>query len=296
METRDPVLARIPEERVMSWRIATRHVSSYRYEHLVLDSYNEARMTPVASHRQAVLESHVSVRPTAPPLRYVDYWSTTVYAFDIHEPHDNLVVTGTSVVETAPAEPLDAAVGWDRIRQSDVQDRYAELLVPTNYVPLDAQLDELATEIAGDGSPSEVVDAVCGWVRSGMRYEPGTTQVSTSAVEAWRQGSGVCQDFAHLTLALLRQVGIPARYTSGYLHPRADGAIGDTVKGASHAWVEAWLGSWQAVDPTNGEPVGERHVTVARGRDYADVSPLHGLYHGGALLELDVTVELTRLA
>lgn len=280
----------------MSWRIATRHVSSYRYASIVVASYNEARMSPVASHRQAVLESHVSIRPTTPPLRYVDYWSTTVYAFDVHEPHENLVVTGSSVVETAPAEALDQEVGWEVVHRPDVQDRYSELLVPTTYAPLDPALSDLAHDIGRGGTPAEAVSAVSEWVRSSMRYEPGTTQVSTSAVEAWRQGSGVCQDFAHLTLVLLRQLGIPARYTSGYLHPQADAAIDDTVKGASHAWVEAWLGAWQPVDPTNGAAVGERHVTVARGRDYSDVAPLHGLYHGGALEDLEVTVELTRVA
>ncbi|MCU1494631.1 MAG: transglutaminase domain protein [Acidimicrobiaceae bacterium] len=280
----------------MSWRIATRHVSSYRYASTVFASYNEARMTPVASHRQSVLESHVSIRPTAPPLRYVDYWATTVYAFDVHEPHDNLVVTGSSVVETAGAEVLNEDAGWELVHRPDVQDRYSELLLPTPYAPLEPALRDLAHDVGTSETPAQAVASVSAWVRSAMRYEPGTTQVSTSAVEAWRQGSGVCQDFAHLTLVLLRELGIPARYTSGYLHPRVAAAIGETVKGASHAWVEAWLGSWQPVDPTNGEPVGERHVTVARGRDYADVAPLHGLYHGGALEDLEVTVELTRVA
>jgi len=280
----------------MSWRIATRHVSSYRYESTVFASYNEARMTPVASHRQVVLENHVSIRPTTPPLRYTDYWMTTVYAFDVHEPHDTLVVTGSSLVETAAAEELNGAISWDDVLAFDVQDRYSELLVPTTYAPRDPVLTDLARDFGHASTPARAVADVSTWVREAMRYEPGTTHVSTSALEAWRQGSGVCQDFAHLTLVLLRELGIPARYTSGYLHPQADARLGETVKGASHAWVEAWLGSWQPVDPTNGEPVGERHVTVARGRDYADVAPLHGLYHGGALEGLAVTVELTRVA
>ena len=280
----------------MSWRIATRHVSSYRYASPVTASYNEARMTPVSSHRQAVLESHVSVRPATPALRYVDYWSTTVHAFDVHEPHENLVVTGSSVVETAPAEPLDWDAGWDVVHDPSVQDRFAELLVPTGYAPLDDDLADHARALGGHDAPAAAVEETCSWIRAAMRYEPGTTHVSTSGLEAWRQGSGVCQDFAHLALVLLRHLGIPARYTSGYLHPMADAPIGETVNGASHAWVEAWLGRWQPVDPTNGDPVGERHVTVARGRDYSDVSPLHGLYHGGALESLEVTVELTRLA
>jgi transglutaminase-like putative cysteine protease len=91
-------------------------------------------------------------------------------------------------------------------------------------------------------------------------------------------------------------VGIPARYVSGYLYPNADGAVGDTVAGQSHAWVEWWCGDWVAFDPTNGGPAGLRHVTVARGRDYADVTPLKGVYHGAPSTGLGVTVEITRLA
>jgi transglutaminase-like putative cysteine protease len=200
------------------------------------------------------------------------------------------------VVETAPAEALDDSATWELVRRPDVADRYVELLVPTTYAPVDPSLRAIALEVTSDMTPAGAVHAVSAWVRLAMRYEPGTTHVATSAIEAWRQGSGVCQDFAHLTLVLLRELGIPARYTSGYLYPQADAAVGDTVIGASHAWVEAWLGAWQPVDPTNGEPVGERHVTVARGRDYSDVAPLHGLYHGGALEELEVVVELTRVA
>jgi transglutaminase-like putative cysteine protease len=110
----------------------------------------------------------------------------------------------------------------------------------------------------------------------------------------------VCQDFAHLTLAMLRAVGIPARYVSGYVHPSADAEIDVTVAGQSHAWLEAWLDGWRAVDPTSAQEVGVRHVLVARGRDYADVAPLRGLYHGGtsssgASQSVAVSVDITRV-
>ena len=108
-----------------------------------------------------------------------------------------------------------------------------------------------------------------------MRYTPGITTVQTTASEAWAQAAGVCQDFTHVTLSLLRAVGIPARYVSGYLYT-GSGEVGETVIGESHAWVEVWDGRWHGLDPTNGRVVGEGHVVVARGRDYADVSPLRG--------------------
>jgi transglutaminase-like putative cysteine protease len=128
-----------------------------------------------------------------------------------------------------------------------------------------------------------------------VAYRSGSTGVATSALQAWQQGSGVCQDIAHVTCALLRSVGLPAAYVSGYLHPRVDAEVGTASTGESHAWVEVWLGGWWAYDPTNRIPAGERHVVVGRGRDYGDVPPLKGLYSGGGSQRLGVSVEVTRL-
>lgn len=99
-----------------------------------------------------------------------------------------------------------------------------------------------------------------------------------------------------MTLAMLRSLGIPARYVSGYLHPKPEAAIGETVEGESHAWVEVWTGAWWGVDPTNATTITDRHVAVGVGRDYADVSPIKGIYTGSAASDLDVTVQITRLA
>lgn len=280
----------------MSWRIATEHRSTYRYGEPVVTSFNEARISPAASRGQRVIESHVAVDPVTPLFTYVDYWSTLVVAFDVGEPHSTLTVTGTSVVET-PSDPIESvALDWQDLRAEEVQDRFAELLLPTAYTEGDEALAAVAAELGGLAKPKDTLDAVGSWARGAMDYVAGSTVVSTSALQAWRQAAGVCQDFAHLTLAILRQTGIPARYVSGYLHPQADAAIGVPTAGQSHAWIEAWLGYWVAMDPTNAATVAERHVTVARGRDYADVAPFRGVYHGGALERLDVEVTLTRLA
>ena len=110
-------------------------------------------------------------------------------------------------------------------------------------------------------------------------------------------GRGVCQDFAHAAIAVLRCSGVPARYVSGYLHPKAEAAIGETVSGESHAWIEAWDGdTWVAHDPTNGRPAGRDHVLVATGRDYSDVAPVKGVIAGGGTSQMDAAVEITRLA
>lgn len=281
---------------MLSWRVSVRHRTAYRYGGEVRSSYNEARVTPLTTHGQLVIEASVQVSPPAPTFRYWDYWGTLVDAFDVHEPHSELAVTGASVVETATTEP-DADVGWDDLRRPEVVDEFAEFLTPTAYVPVVEELVDAAAPIAADApSPASVCERVVDWVRDRVQYEKGTTVVTTTAGEALGIGSGVCQDFAHITLGLLRAMGIPARYVSGYTFPSSRANVGMDVEGQSHAWVEAWTGDWYAFDPSHAVPVGERHVLVARGRDYADVPPLKGIYRGAPAEALDVTVELTRLA
>jgi transglutaminase-like putative cysteine protease len=163
-------------------------------------------------------------------------------------------------------------------------------------VPYDARIAEVAEQLKDGRSPLDATLEAIGWVRAALTYVPGTTGVHTSAVEAWEGGEGVCQDFAHLTLSVLRAMGLPARYCSGYVHPERDADLGATVEGQSHAWIEAWTGDWRALDPTAGKTTEEHHVLVARGRDYADVAPVKGIFHGGPTASLDVTVSLTRLA
>jgi transglutaminase-like putative cysteine protease len=287
-------------DRLMNWVLRVEHHSGYRYEGEVAASYNEARMTPMTTIRQVTMDSRIEVVPSVRPFRYIDYWATVVDAFDVHVPHTELSVVATSVVETSAA-PNRPDVSWAELGSEPVADRHAEFLVPTDYVPAEPQLAEVAGGLAAGRSPAEAVEAAAVWVGSHLTYTPGVTEVSTSAVEAFRVGHGVCQDYAHLTLALLRAMGVPGRYASGYLHPRKHARLGDTVTGESHAWVEAWVGDWWGFDPTNGIPAGECHVLVARGRDYADVPPLKGVYSArggeGALPEaVEVEVRTTRLA
>ncbi|MCV7385670.1 transglutaminase family protein [Mycolicibacter longobardus] len=282
----------------MSWRMRVVHSTGFAYNAPVTSSYNEARLTPHSDSRQNVIVNRVETVPATRTYRYIDYWGTAVTAFDLHAPHEELEVSGSSVVETEPdvypddAEPVD----WDDLTSEYVVDRFNELLTYTAYVPRNRSLAATARRLTKGMAPCEAVKAVCSWVHSEMQYVPGTTGVHTSAVDAWIEKKGVCQDYAHLTLVLLRSVGIPSRYVSGYLHPKADGEIGETVVGESHAWIEAWTGAWSGYDPTNDVPITERHVSVGLGRDYSDVTPLKGTYIGGEATDLDVVVEITRLA
>lgn len=281
----------------MSWRLRVRHTTGYRYDTEVRASYNEARLTPQTGPAQLTLESRVEISPPARQQRYWDYWGTQVTSFDLSTPHRELEVTAESVVETADAAPTPSGATWSLLRSEAVTDAHVEVLVPSARTVPGDDLVAVASATVEGLEPYDAARALLGLVHQQVAYRTGSTGVSTSAAEAWRQRSGVCQDIAHVSIALLRAVGIPARYVSGYLHPGGERApIGAPVRGESHAWVEVWLGDWWAFDPTNDSPVGERHVVVARGRDYADVPPLKGVYSGGGSQSLGVVVEVTRLS
>lgn len=279
----------------MGWVMRIEHTNGYRYESEVRSSYNEARMSTLTTARQSTLEATISVQPGCRPYRYSDYWATVVDAFDIHVPHSSLHVHATSVVSTTGAPALDASADWDALASDRVRDDWGEFLVPTEYVPLGDGVRDLVPDLVAGRDVAAAVEAASGWVSDHLTYRKGVTRVTTSATEVFTNREGVCQDYAHLTLALLRSMGVPARYVSGYLHPRADAQPGDATFGESHAWVEAWVGDWYGFDPTSGSPVGERHAVVAYGRDYADVPPLKGVYLGGRSEALEVSVGVTRL-
>jgi transglutaminase-like putative cysteine protease len=278
------------------WRLRIVHRTHVRYEGSARASYNEARMTPPTQHEQSVLETRVSTDIPAPMWTYSDYWGTLVSSFDIQAPHHELMIHAQATVETRPAAGSARPLPWSVLRERSASGRLLEFLTPTKRTAVDETLAATARQRTASADPLEAAAEIAGWVSDRVAYVPGATEVQTSAQEAWDQGKGVCQDIAHLTVALMREVGLPARYVSGYFHPQPEAQPGDEVAAESHAWVEYWVGEWVACDPTNRAQVGERHVTVAAGRDYADVSPLKGIYHGAPSSTMDVTVAVTRLA
>ncbi|BDB41633.1 MULTISPECIES: transglutaminase family protein [Mycobacterium] len=278
------------------WRMRVVHTTGYAYQSPVTASYNEARLTPRSNTRQNVVLNRVETIPATRSYRYIDYWGTAVTAFDLHAPHTELTVTSSSVVETECPELPEEKAGWDELKSMAVIDRFDEVLRPTAYTPTSKRVEAVGKRIMKNHDPQEAVVAAARWARSELDYLPGTTGVHSSGLDALEQGKGVCQDFAHLTLIVLRSMGIPGRYVSGYLHPKPKAAIGKTVEGRSHAWVQAWTGGWWNYDPTNDTDISEQYISVGVGRDYADVSPLKGIYSGMGATDLDVDVEITRLA
>ena len=273
--------------------LAIRHHTGFTYDGLAKASYNEARMTPRSLGTQRVQNSKITVRPSVPLSSHVDYFGTVVTAFDIQETHPQLEVEATSHVESWAAT-LETPLDWSALRSERLSDRFSEFLLPTHRTTLvGAVTDEIETwQKLSD--VHECVAAASDYIRGEVSYVPGATTVSATAQEAWDRRKGVCQDITHVTIGLLRAMGIPARYVSGYLYPATEPEVGDVVEGQSHAWVEYFSGTWTGIDPTNGVRETQRHIIVGHGRDYDDVAPLKGIYQGPESTQLGVLVEIRR--
>jgi transglutaminase-like putative cysteine protease len=273
------------------------HTTGFSYEGGAAASYNEARLTPQTLAGQIVVHSRLDVHPTPWTWSYRDYWGTQVTAFEVLDPHDTLTVNSTATVHTEPHEPASAKLSWEELHGDAIADQFTEYLGLNDRVAAPPDLAVRYAEIAARGAdPDEVAHSICSMVHDEVEYVVGSTDVSGRAADSWAARAGVCQDLAHLVIGGLRQVGIPARYVSGYLHPGKNPEVGVTVNGESHAWVEWWNGGWHGFDPTNDTPQGERHVVVATGRDYGDVRPLSGIFTGAGASSMFVDVQITRLA
>lgn len=279
-------------------RLCISHHTGYQYAASVEASFNEVRMSPLNGDGQVLLSHELRIEPYAAIQSYTDYWGALVESFDVHTPHRVLEVTSISTVDIPPMKAEVPGGSWHSVHSDETQDRWVEFLTSTSYVDSpDADVSRMSVvrDLRHTGSPAIAAHAAMEAVRNQISYTPGATNVSTTAGQAWASGVGVCQDFTHAMLSILRALRIPARYVSGYLHSEEE-AMGMTVTGESHAWVEYWDHGWHAIDPTNNRAVGAAHVVVARGRDYGDVPPLKGIYAGGKSGSLGVTVEITQIA
>jgi transglutaminase-like putative cysteine protease len=284
------------------------HVTEFHYDGAVSESYNEVRLRPMHDEKQSCLSFRLGISPAVRSVAYRDAYDNWVHQFSVSVPHRYLRVEGESVVLAHDPEPLPAdgcsLAELDSRKDALFEDHY-EFLSATDYVPHLPQLRELvrASEQASDGTLLGFVQAASSLIHRKFEYVKGATHVHSSVEDSLRLGAGVCQDFAHLFLGVIRMRGVPGRYVSGYLVPTPDDegkpSVEEVIGGqASHAWAEAYLpngdptGRWIALDPTLGKPVGPRHVRVACGRDYGDVAPVRGVYkgHAGQRLSVDVRV------
>lgn len=265
------------------------HRTTYTYDDSVSNSYGLAHVVPRQTHDQDVESCDVSVTPVPGDLsRDTDHHGNTVTYFQVADPHRELVVDVTSVVDsrTPRYDESTLATPWEQARpgeRPDVADAWSavEFTLPSPLVEQPAAVHEYAARSLTPGRPvGEAVTDLMQRIHRDFEYRKGATTVTTTIPDVLAQRAGVCQDFAHLTVACLRSHGLAARYVSGYLAttppPGKERVVGAD---ASHAWASVWLpdGQWLAVDPTNDQWAGDRYVTVAWGRDYRDVPPVRGI-------------------
>jgi transglutaminase-like putative cysteine protease len=276
------------------------HTTTFTYPQPVRSSHNELRMTPLSEDRQTTLENRLRIRPMTWSHVYRDYFGTAVTVVESNQPHDRLEIEATSTVERPGLTTRTESISWADAADDRLHDLFSEWLMRTRRTEPGPGILELADSGRGAATPRAAAEGLADAIREAMVYERGVTGVHSSGEQAWQAGRGVCQDFAHIAVSAMRQVGIPARYVSGYLMPQSGAEVGESASGESHAWFEYWDGAWAALDPTNGTAVGTEHVIVARGREYEDVPPLKGVYSGGGrgddAATLQVSVEVTRLA
>ena len=280
----------------MTSRYRARHTTRYTYEEPVSQCQTEVRLHPREGQRQRVHDWKLRIEPEPVHLeRRTDYYGNGVISFAVLEPHDRLTITATSEIElTAPNQLLPEVTGpWEeaRVRLSAPGDREtleaSEFRWESPFVPWAAELRDYARPTFVPGRPlAEAARALTHRIYQEFQYAPKSTSIETPLAEVVRTRKGVCQDFAHVMIGSLRALGLAARYVSGYLKSGTQ----YTGAEASHAWVSVFVPGtgWVDFDPTNDMVPGNGHVTLAWGRDYADVTPVKGVTIGGG----DQTVEV----
>jgi len=277
---------------------SVRHVTNFGYEPPVRESVMEVRMQPRSEGHQRCLSFSLDVLPNANIMWYRDFSGNAVHHFDIPGRQARVKIIAQALVEVQPPPlPGISEVGtWQDLDALIAAGDQWEMLLPSRFAQTTPALRQLASqlELERRGNPLELLLRLNESLYNTFTYVPNSTKVDSPIDDALETRQGVCQDFAHIMIALVRELGIPCRYISGYLfHGKAD--HDRSPEGATHAWTEAFLPGpgWVALDPTNNLLGSERHIRVAIGRDYADVPPTRGVYKGEAESELSVSVTVS---
>jgi transglutaminase-like putative cysteine protease len=280
------------------------HITDFKYDGPVSESYNEVRLRPMQDEMQSCLSFRLSTEPNSTCSSYLDFFGNWVHQFNILRDHRSLKIEAECVVLVhAPKEPVVDGMPLSQLAaiEEQLSHEFYDLLAASVFVPHTRELSGLAeiAERESNGTVGGFVEAAVKLIHSRFKYEKGATHVNSSIQDSLQSRSGVCQDIAHLLIGLCRVLGLPARYVSGYLVPKktaeADASLEEVIGGqASHAWCEVYIPNvgWVGQDPTLGRPTGLRHIRVAYGRDYGDVPPVRGVYkgHAGQRLSVDVRV------
>jgi transglutaminase-like putative cysteine protease len=276
------------------------HTTTYTYGDTVSICYTEARLAPRNSNGQTLIEHNLTIEPEPDfAVARSDFFGNALTAFSLQQPHQTLTITSRSLVETREAEAIHPGLTppWEQVRavvrRHDTDETFDafQFVFESPRVALMPEFAEYATPSFPEGRPVlEGAFDLCHRIHADFKYSTAATTVSTPVEEALRERHGVCQDFAHVMIACLRSLGLPARYVSGYLQTGAN-AVGAN---ASHAWVSVFCPGfgWLDLDPTNDVMPSSRHITLGWGRDYSDVPPVKGVALGGGDQTIAVEVKV----
>jgi len=276
-------------------RFNIHHVTRYTYDEPVRDSANQVILFPIRDEYQETVSQELQISGEPQVEIYKDYYGNEVGSFSYAEPHTELVIDSKVTVlvtgKTPPDDMIPAGQQWQRLDEARYMVPYIDFIMQEKFPSIEEVRQVDGVRDARKLTPLQAAKNLNEYVYNNFDYNKGVTDVETTPEEIWKLKAGVCQDFAHMLLVMLRMINIPARYVSGYVCPNKNGMRGE---GATHAWVEAYIPfyGWLGFDPTNNCLASHLHVRLATGRSFSDVSPVKGTYKGTSrhVLEVGVTV------
>lgn len=274
-------------------KFTIKHITIYKYDQQVHDSANQIMLYPIKDDYQEVVQHQLNITNEPQVETFSDYYDNTVGTFTHPEKHRELFIESSLVVivkkKPSPDISIFTADQWNQLDEIKFQIPYINFLRQEQFLAKDELKAVIKPQELKNISPLQIAKNFCSYVFENFTYIKGITSIETTVDEIWKMKSGVCQDFAHILLVMLRHANIPARYVSGYICPNKNGMRGE---GATHAWVEAFIPDygWLGLDPTNNCIVDENHVRLAVGRNFEDVSPVKGTYKGTSSHTLEVKV------
>ena len=277
-------------------KFTIKHTTRYSYTGLVRDSANQIILFPINDDYQEVLNHDLKISGDPNVDIYKDYYGNEVGTFSHYMPHSELEIYSRLFVATQhkplPVDDMFASQQWIDLESVKSKIPYVDYLMLEHFVGLKELNEIVALERIQDETPYKTALRYNKYVYDNFKYIPGITTVETGLDEVWKLKAGVCQDFAHILLVMLRLLNMPSRYVSGYVCPNRNGMRGE---GATHAWVETYLPGygWLGLDPTNNCVANETHVRLAVGRNFTDCSPVKGVYKGQAKHFLEVSVSVS---
>lgn len=272
-----------------------KHITRYTYASPVIDCTNQIMLYPIVDDRLEVKKHEIKVSNSPEIEVFTDYFGNRVGVFSVIKPHKELLIESTAEVFTKPVlVPMDetsAKDQWKHLAEIKYSVEFFDFLKQPPFASSQDVKEALNAEINPEDKPLKTALVLSEYVNSKFAYKKGVTNVETPVEEIWKLKAGVCQDFAHMLLVMLRLFKIPAKYVSGYVCPKETGVRGE---GATHAWVEAYIPfyGWLGLDPTNNCIVTDGHVRIAVGCNFNDCTPVKGTYKGSGEHTLEVTVQV----